>query len=103
MMTGRMQRWADAIDVVARKMQKARTGQELVAPRPKMTVFNSTVKNAWVSSSAGCLGGPVDISAVSPTPPGANIDPQAAAAAALEQLTVEPAVTRHVPTIDDSY
>ena len=65
MMTGRIQRWADAIDVVARKMQKARTGSDLVAPRPKMMVFNSTVKNAWVSTTPGCLGGPVDISAVS--------------------------------------
>lgn len=69
-LTVRIQTWLDRVDSIVRKDVSARSGAPFAAPRPIARVLTSRDGfNAWVSSTAVCLGGTLGVGdPTTPTP-----------------------------------
>lgn len=51
----RLQAWVDRFDAEVRKVVEAKTGQKLVAPRPRVRLVVSAEVNAWIQSVPTCI------------------------------------------------
>jgi hypothetical protein len=60
-LTLRLQAWADRIDREVRKLFRKRTGQDLVAPRPRILIVKDKEPNGWVSPIPICFSKPLRV------------------------------------------